>query len=89
MSEGMTMTADQVAAALQRSVEWFYDQRSRLERAGFPQPLPGFGRALLYSRERVLAWINDPLRPGRGDDIDVTNLLAQRAAALASGSGVS
>lgn len=51
----LTMTAEEVASALQLKPGGFRVRRRMLEDAGFPRPLPGLrGR---WSAEAVRAWI--------------------------------
>ena len=65
-----TLTAQQVAAALQASTDWFYRARAALEAEGFPRPLPlpsvrgNKGRApMRWSADAVSDWIRNPRKP--------------------------
>lgn len=52
-------TIDDVAAALGRSPSWIYKNRQRLERAGFPKPLPRLTNkeTLRWRQGEVEPWI--------------------------------
>lgn len=55
MTDDRALTLREVAALLQRPVEWMYRHRRELEqRHGFPPPIPGLGRR--WSAAAVRAW---------------------------------
>lgn len=51
-----SMTAAEVAAALQLTVGHFYGKRETLEAAGFPKKMPGIAR---WPRALVNDWISN------------------------------
>jgi len=55
-----SMTAQQVAEALQITIGHFYSRRAGLEAAGFPRKLPGTER---WSRRAVNDWIESGGQP--------------------------
>ena len=67
------MSAAEVAARMQRSVDWFYHHRKALEAKGLPKPHDAFLPVLMYSRMAVRAWIEgEPKDVAAAGDEDLT-----------------
>lgn len=49
------LTGPEVARRLRRSQKWLAENRSKLEKAGFPAPLPVIGR---YDSKAIDAWLD-------------------------------
>ena len=84
------LTTAEVAAMFRRSVDWFYRNRRKLERRGFPRPVVWNS----YDPDAVSAWRRSqmpaPLRAALGDGAAVdaaamTEELRANAERLASG----
>jgi|SRR5262245_9258280 len=53
------LTLGEVAALFNRSVYWFYENRRKLERRGFPQPIARGA----YDPEAIAAWRRAQMSP--------------------------
>jgi len=58
----LNLTLDEVAARFRLTPDRFRKRRAALEAAGFPPPLPGFGR-LLWNERQLQAWEDNPPPP--------------------------
>lgn len=58
MTDCPTITATEIAELLSLRRATFLRNRYKMERKGFPRPLPTGSQVLVWSRALVLAWIN-------------------------------
>lgn len=83
----LVLTAAEVAARFRKSTDWFYDNRRKLEKKGFPKGLPGVrGR---WSAAAVDRWIGGEM-PGKTVDDQAARearrlVVDERIALLAGG----